>query len=85
MQDLITEVIGQFKPWLILALILVGVLVWYGVHLNAEPGKQVSLFWGMIQYTKAKLPSEPKSRLEQQPRSQPEVQSTRGEKTSSGI
>ncbi len=81
MQDLIALLIKRFGPWVILALILVGVAVWFIAHLNAEPGEKISLFWGMVEYTKGKTQSEPKveikSKQEQKSEPLPEVSGTK--------
>ena len=45
MKDLFNELIRVFGRWVILALILLGVLVWIIAHLNAEPGQKVSILW----------------------------------------
>jgi len=47
------NIIKQFWPYLIGLIITVGAVVWFIAHTKAEPGKKVSVFWGMIEYTKS--------------------------------
>lgn len=58
MQEIFIQLIKTFGLWITLVLIMLGVLIWYIVHLKAEPGGKVSIFWGMVEYTKGKSNSE---------------------------
>ena len=44
-----------------LILFLVGALVWGIAHFTAQPGEEVSILWGMVEYTKDELHIEPEA------------------------
>lgn|GEM_PF-6896565 len=59
MGELFAELIKRYGIWILVILVLLGALVWFIIHLNAEPGEKISVFWGMIDYKKSKSAVEP--------------------------
>ncbi len=60
MDNIITELMRRYGIWAILALLVVGTTVWFVAHYQAEPGDELSILWGMVEYTKSKSQTEHK-------------------------
>ncbi len=52
MRDLGSEIFRRYGPWALLAAALISICIWLLAHNIAAPGGQVSVLWGLIQYTK---------------------------------
>jgi hypothetical protein len=52
MREVIATLIGWFGPIVVLGVIVLGSIVWSVTHWTAQQGETVSLFWGMVEYTK---------------------------------
>ena len=58
MREVIAALIGWFGPGVIVAVIVLGSIVWSVTHWTAQQGETVSVFWGMVEYTKGIDPQE---------------------------
>jgi len=52
MRELGSEIFRRYGPWALLAAAVISSCVWVLAHYVAAPGGQVSVLWGLIQYTK---------------------------------
>lgn len=60
MDNIMTELMRRYGMWVIPALLVAGATVWFVAHYQAEPGDEVSILWGMVEYTKSKSQAEHK-------------------------
>jgi len=52
MREVIGTLIGWFGPGVIVGVLVLGAIVWSVTHRTAQQGETVSMFWGMVEYTK---------------------------------
>ena len=46
------NLLKDLKGSVVIAVVLVGVLIWIAAHISSEPGKPVKVLWGLVEYTK---------------------------------
>ena len=60
MPDIFQHLLAKLGLWRLFALLLAAVtIIWGLAHWNAQPGKEVSVLWGLVSYTKSALPRPP--------------------------
>ena len=58
MRELLTVLVGRFGPGAILIVVILGASVWSITHWTAQQSETVSVFWGMVEYTKGSNPQQ---------------------------
>lgn len=57
-RELLTVLVGRFGPGAILIVVIFGASVWSITHWTAQQNETVSVFWGMVEYTKGNNPQQ---------------------------
>ncbi len=52
MRDLVSEILKKYGTPAVIFAVVASVIIWFLAHWTAAPGKEVSVLWGLVKYTK---------------------------------